>query len=72
MLELYSKGVRDAVARGCHDTAFRWAQMIGEKGNLRAGESGVALRFPPQSKMRSVSRQPPAFSSGHSVLLKPL
>ena len=39
-----------AVARRSRDTAFERAKRVRVKTNCRACESGVALRFPPQSK----------------------
>ena len=41
---------------GSRDTAFVRAENFRADEILRAGESGVALRFPPQSKTRSVIR----------------
>jgi hypothetical protein len=35
---------------GSRDTAFGWTNVFKFKEVLRACESGVALRFPPQSK----------------------
>ena len=39
---------------GSGDTAFGRTRRIVKFHPCRAGESGVALRFPPQSKMRQV------------------
>jgi hypothetical protein len=40
-----------AVAERSGDTAFRAGHALSGSPNLGAGQSGVALRFPPQSKM---------------------
>jgi len=46
------------VAKRSGDTAFAQTQRRAGSSRSRADESGVALRFPPQSKTRAVSVRP--------------
>ena len=61
---------RNAVKERSGDTAFARAERERAIDNLCSRESGVALRFPPQSK---TSRNwPPAFRNQATVLFEPL
>ena len=69
--QIAKRGMRfiwSAVAERSGDTAFDAQMMNWRSGILRAGESGVALRFPPQSKMDNGANAGAANLTAHSRL----
>jgi len=53
---------------GSRDTAFGRSRPVRTDEIVRARESGVALRFPPQSKMPFTNQRPSHFQTATSLL----
>ena len=64
-------GFWTAVAERSDDTAFERKAGAGCEDARRAGESGVALRFPPQSKMSRMAARSRSFNPNGIVSSSP-